>query len=150
MRDKHRFSSRIFTEKTYSGQTLVEFALVLLALLPLLLGFLDLGRAWFYHSSLTNAVREGARAGIVIPYDEEAIQDIVRKYAFGLNSDATSLIIEPSVVSRAGFPDSLKIEASYCFVPVTPMITSIVGSNCTDETPGITLTATTVMMLFEP
>lgn len=47
------------------GQSLVEFALIFPLVLFLLLGFFDLGRAIIYYSSLSNAVREGTRAGIV-------------------------------------------------------------------------------------
>lgn len=47
------------------GQSLVEFALIFPLAIFLLLGFFDLGRAIIYYSSLSNAVREGTRAGIV-------------------------------------------------------------------------------------
>jgi len=149
MKHKHCISGQCLKHKTHPGQTLVEFALVFPILLALLLGFFDLGRALFYRSSLTNAVREGARAGIVIAYNEEVLREIVRQYAFGLTNEGSSLTITPSIVSSPDFPDALQIEAAYCFVPVTPGIISIVGSNCNGAS-GILLTATSVMMLFEP
>ena len=150
MRYKQRVSRRFLTLKTNTGQTLVEFAMVLPILLELLLGFFDLGRALFYRSSLTNAVREGARAGIVMPYNEGVLQEIVRGYAFGLTNAGSALIITPNIVSSPGGSDALQIEATYCFVPVTPGIISRIGSTCTDGASGITLTATSVMMVFEP
>jgi len=53
------------SKRRYRGQSLVEFALIIPLVLLLLLGFLDLGRAVFYYSALSNGVREATRAGIV-------------------------------------------------------------------------------------
>lgn len=47
------------------GQSMVEFALILPIFLLLVFGAVDLGRAVFYQSLLDNAVRDGARLGIV-------------------------------------------------------------------------------------
>jgi hypothetical protein len=47
------------------GQTLVEFALILPVFLLILMGILDLGRAVYYSSTLSNVARETARDGIV-------------------------------------------------------------------------------------
>lgn len=151
MKHTRCLSSKILKEQNHPGQSLIEFALLIPLLLFLLLGFFDLGRAWFYRSSLTNAVREGARAGIVIPYDEIVIKNIVREYAFGLNNAAIPLTITPSVVPGEGFSDALKIEAAFCYQPVTPGIINLIGTNCFESgTQGITLRATSVMMYFEP
>lgn len=49
------------------GQSLVELALLLPLLALILVGTLDLGRAFFAHQRLTNAVREGALFGIRYP-----------------------------------------------------------------------------------
>lgn len=150
MKHKHCLTSINLPKQNHPGQTMVEFALLIPFFLLLLLGFFDLGRAWFYRSSLSNAVREGARAGIVIPYDKQVIEDIVRDYAFGLNSASIPLTITPSIVQSEGFSDALKIDATFCYQPITPGIISLVGSNCIDGTRGITLSATSVMMYFEP
>jgi Flp pilus assembly protein TadG len=140
MRDKTRFP----------GQTLVEFAFVIPILLVLLLGFFDLGRAFFYNSSLSNAVREGVRAGIVMAYNEAAIKDKVLEYAFGLTSTTAPLTadsIVPEIINTGGSKDSLKVTATFCFVPVTPGITALIGSTCTDGNQGIGLTATSAMRI---
>jgi hypothetical protein len=47
------------------GQTLVEFALILPVFLLILMGIMDLGRAVYYSSTLSNVARETARDGIV-------------------------------------------------------------------------------------
>jgi hypothetical protein len=56
--------SRIASRRS-RGQTLVEFALVLPMLLLFLLGILDLGRAVYAYSTISNAAREAARLAIV-------------------------------------------------------------------------------------
>ena len=48
-----------------SGQALVEFALVLPALLILLMGIFDMARAWNVFEVLTDAGREGARRAVI-------------------------------------------------------------------------------------
>lgn len=53
--------------KITSGQSLIEFALILPLLLLLVMGLFDIGRAIFYYASLNTAVREGTRIAIVQP-----------------------------------------------------------------------------------
>src|ERR1700731_148361 len=43
------------------GQALIEMALITPLLLFILLGIVDLGRAYYQYTVMTNAVREGAR-----------------------------------------------------------------------------------------
>jgi Flp pilus assembly protein TadG len=49
------------------GQTLVEFAMVLMILLLIILGTVDFARLFFTWASMANAAREGARFGTVHP-----------------------------------------------------------------------------------
>lgn len=58
------------------GQALVEFALASFALLLLLFGILELGRAVYIYNAMTNAAREGARYGVVALADATFEQDI--------------------------------------------------------------------------
>lgn len=53
------------SSKRFSGQTLVEFALILPLFLFLVMGLFEIGRAVFYFAVLNNAVREGTRVAIV-------------------------------------------------------------------------------------
>jgi Flp pilus assembly protein TadG len=50
-----------------SGQTLIEFALLLPMLLLIIMGLFDVGRGVFYYAVLNTAVREGTRFAIVQP-----------------------------------------------------------------------------------
>jgi len=48
-----------------SGQSIVEFVLVLPLFLLVVLFILDIGRAVFIYSGMTHAIKEGARLGVV-------------------------------------------------------------------------------------
>jgi Flp pilus assembly protein TadG len=67
-----------------AGSNLVEFALVLPLLLVLVFGIVDFGLALFDKAVITNAAREGARAGMVyrVPRMTDAeIRTVVQNYA---------------------------------------------------------------------
>lgn len=109
------------------GQTLLEFTLLLPILLVLIIGFVDLGRAVFYYSSLSNAVREGTRYAITQRnHDEEDIKDKVLEYAFTLQNTANPLIREninieyPTVENDINV--TISIKATYTFTPLTPLV----------------------------
>jgi Flp pilus assembly protein TadG len=53
------------TPRRSRGQALVEFALVFPAIVLLLFGAIDLGRAVFAYSTIANAAREAARVAVV-------------------------------------------------------------------------------------
>jgi Flp pilus assembly protein TadG len=63
-----------FKGKRELGQGIIEFALVLPALLLTLMGIADFGRLFAAYSNLFNAAREGARYGIVNPTDVSGIE----------------------------------------------------------------------------
>ena len=52
-----------------AGQDLVEYAMVLPLFLFLTLGVIEFSLLYFQYSTVANAAREGARAGIVMPND---------------------------------------------------------------------------------
>lgn len=51
-----------------SGQSLIEFALLLPLLFIMIMGLFDIGRAILYYAVLNSAVREGTRFAIVQPH----------------------------------------------------------------------------------
>jgi len=68
----------------HKGAAAVEFALVLLPLIILVFGAIEFGVLLYNQQVITNASREGARAGIVQQnprVDESTIRGIVRHYA---------------------------------------------------------------------
>ena len=114
---------RIFKPSLNRGQTLVEFALLLPALLLLTVVTLDLGRGVYYYSVIYNAAREGARYAIVhqqqyntIPVDVAGIEAAVRNKAIGLDQSKLELIPAPQIITN-----TIKVEVTYTFEPVTPL-----------------------------
>jgi len=128
-------------KRRYSGQTLLEYALVSPIFFFMVLSFLDLGRAIFYYSSLTNAVREATRYAIVHKDEIDAaysnpannsLQDKVMEYAFGLTGTSAPLEKDDIVVSPEIVNDDftkISIQATYIFKPITPGLTLLFGSN---------------------
>src|SRR6185312_10757110 len=88
------------------GQSMVEFALVLPIFLMLVFGTVDLGRAIFYQSLLNEAVRDGARYGLV-SQDTAAVQQHVRT---GLNQFAGAVTTCAAVI----YSTSLLTDAPAC------------------------------------
>jgi Flp pilus assembly protein TadG len=80
------------------GQALVELALLLPFLMVLVLGVLEMGRAWNAKQVLTDAAREGARLAVV---GDPSITD---------TSQVNPLIRR--ILGRAGF-DSTQVTISY-------------------------------------
>jgi Flp pilus assembly protein TadG len=68
---RHHFSF-LTQEEASRGQSLVELALMFPLLLFILVGVLDLGRAYYAYVTITNAAREGASYGAGNPavYDD--------------------------------------------------------------------------------
>lgn len=60
---------RVPRDRPARGQSLVEFALVLMPLFMILLGIIQFGFVFNSYVTLTNATREGARTGTVYVYD---------------------------------------------------------------------------------
>lgn len=127
-------------QRRYSGQSIIEFALVLPLVLFLIIGFLDVGRIIFYYSSLTNAVREATRYAIVHKDEIDAafnnptdnsLQDKVLEYAVGLSGVPNPLTkdhisVTPEKVDT--YFTTVLIEATYPYKPVTPGIGQLFGS----------------------
>ena len=69
--------------KSQEGATLVEFAIILPLLLLLIFGIIEFGLFLFNRHVITNAVREAARAGIVVRIprlSDDDIKTIARNY----------------------------------------------------------------------
>ncbi len=103
------------------GAVVVEFALILPILLALLVGGIDVSLALYEKAVITNASREGARAGIVARnplLTDEQIRQVVRQYAqsalvsFGANPPQPTVVIQKG--SLGGDP-TLQVTVSYTF-----------------------------------
>jgi len=73
-----------------AGQAIVEFALVSPVFILLLFGAIEFGRAYLDMHLLTNAAREGARAGILPGKTEQDVYDAVDLVLTGAGMEAGS------------------------------------------------------------
>ncbi|MGH2477833.1 MAG: TadE/TadG family type IV pilus assembly protein [Candidatus Limnocylindrales bacterium] len=81
-----------------SGQSLVEFALVMLPLFVILLGIIQFGFVFNAYVTITNASREGARLGTVYLYDSslsKSQNDLARN-----NAIKTSLLASMNLLGK--------------------------------------------------
>ena len=131
--------------KLQTGANLVEFALVTPLLLILVFGIADVSLALFDKAVITNASREGARAGMVFRpptrVDNSEIQSVVNNYCstylvtFG-NSVPTTTISRTG--QQSGALLSVSVAFNYEYVVLSRLIPGLSSLN---------LTTTTVMRL---
>lgn len=96
------------------GAAAVEFAIVLNVLLLLLMGMIDFGHAWFLKQVITNASREGARAGVVYPHPLNEVQPrvitaVASHLPAGMVTDNPPVIIPGTGLTG----DPLKVTVTY-------------------------------------
>jgi Flp pilus assembly protein TadG len=120
------------------GQDLVEFALVLLILVPLLFGIMEFGIVIFSYNTISGAARDGARYGAVClsthaytPCSTSAVEAKVKERALGL----TNVIPKASTTA---VPGNIQVAVSY---KVNSIAGIIIGSQ------GITLKAVSTMRI---
>lgn len=126
--------------KREEGAAAVEFALVLPILILILFGIIEFGFALYNKEVITNASREGARAGIVQApkLTEAAVKDVAKDYLASAGWDKTKADI--SVTGAGGaFPNSLTVTVNY------PYSFSVLPNFIAGFSKDITLGATTVM-----
>ena len=131
-----------YSTKKSKGQSLAEFALTIPVMLLLVFTFFDFGRAIYYYSALSNAVREGARHAIVINNTDRShdsdIKDFVSHFSVAVQVDPNRVNITYSGDDN----EFITILAEYDFSPVTPFLARLLsGGN------SLTLTTDTTMML---
>ncbi|MEZ4634585.1 MAG: pilus assembly protein [Caldilineaceae bacterium] len=103
------------------GQSIVEFAIVVPFVVLLTLGVVDLGRVIFLNTMFSAAVQEGAREGAVTA-NFTRIQQAVEGELVGVAPGDVVISIERTEVYT-------EVGITYVFVPVTPMLSTIVGTD---------------------
>jgi Flp pilus assembly protein TadG len=120
-----------------SGQSMVEFALILPLFLLLVFGVLDFGRAVYADSTITNAAREGARFGMIAPSPTSAIQVKVQQYAASLAIPTSNVSVScvtadgANDCANAQAGDQITVAVTYAFVPVVVNIGGFVDPSLT-------------------
>ena len=129
-----------------AGVSAIEFAIVLPVLILFLFGIIEFGILFYDKAVITNASREGARAGIVYRYpdpvtDAEIEQVVLAYCADHLITFATipSLTISTTPGLEAGDPLTVTVTYDYQFLVLPNFVAALTG--------GINLAATTVMRM---
>jgi Flp pilus assembly protein TadG len=132
------------------GQALVELALALPMMLVMIFGAVEFGTALYDKAVVTNASREGARAGIVATtprLNDRGIQDVASKYSKShlLNykngaTDTAVTTITPALASRtSGVLMTVTVTYTYNSFLLPKFLQSMAG--------GFKLDASTVMRM---
>lgn len=130
------------------GAEIVEFALVLPLLLLILFGIMEFGIVFFDKAIITNASREGARAGVVSRspvLSNDDITTIVNNYSVGLVSFSSSVAspvvtVTTTTIAAEQFL-TVKVEYSYTFLILGNLMSLFIPSFSNP----IVLSASTVM-----
>lgn len=122
------------------GQGVVEFALVSVMLVPLLIGFFDVGRAVYTNNSLASAARQGARyASINCAYQQPAgyyttagVVAYMQKQGWALDPTQYQVTVSPPDGSTCPQPNvPITVTVSYRYVPVTPIAAQMASGGIT-------------------
>ncbi|PKO20435.1 MAG: pilus assembly protein TadG [Chloroflexi bacterium HGW-Chloroflexi-1] len=108
-------SRRLSRAQVTSGQSLVEFALVLSLLVLFLFGILEGGRAVYAYSTITHAAREGAHFAITDPTNTAGIRSQVIDSAIGLGLTSGNVT---SSCSPCTAGNSIRVDVTYNFQSV--------------------------------
>jgi hypothetical protein len=115
-------------KKHNTGQSLIEFAIVLPLMLLIIMGVFDLGRSIYYFSAIHNAAREGARYGAVNHCDTAGIKVAAQQMAIGLG-DGVEVSDPIKFYTPEGNPDRILVSVEYEFEAVTPLIGVFLGED---------------------
>jgi Flp pilus assembly protein TadG len=107
-----------------SGQSLVEFSLILPVMILLILGGVDIGRAYYTETQIVNAAREGARMASVTPAQPCAAAAHAKAESAGLVKarDLTVTVTEWTGANGTG-------TASVSTLTTSGSCTNVVGAN---------------------
>ena len=130
-----------------NGAATVELAIIMaLIFLPLVFGIIEFSFLLYDKSMITNASREGARAGIVYSYPDPVsdaeIESVVNNYcqdyliSFGASSVTTTITREGT---NHGDDLTVTLTYPYIFLVLPDFVTGLVGD--------ITLTSETIMRM---
>jgi Flp pilus assembly protein TadG len=127
---------------------MVEFAIILPILISILFGIIEFGILLYDKAVITNASREGARAGILFPHptrmSSEEIAEVVEEYCstylitFGAD-DGPETTTDPPDATTIASGDYLTVNVSYqySFLVLPNFVTDLMG--------GVNLVANTTM-----
>lgn len=111
------------------GAAAAEFALLLPVFLLILFGIIEFGMIMYGREVVTNAAREGARAGIVQGPPKRTsgeITTIANSYLTGTGVNQADVTFTPAGVGLAS-PNTLTVTAVYSYNFLIPYIPNVLG-----------------------
>jgi Flp pilus assembly protein TadG len=119
-----------------AGQTMVDFALMMPIITLIVMGAFDFSVAVGRSAQLTSAVQEGVSQARQNPTDTANIKDRVKKEGPALNLADGDIVITcysgtsttTKSCSTATFGDTVKVQATYNYTPITGRLASLSGS----------------------
>lgn len=106
-----------------SGQSLVEFAMVMPFLILIIMGVFDLGWAVYANNTISLAAREGARVGIISTKTDAQICAQAQATSQSLSIECS---VSPSPNRQSG--GTVAVTITYTYTPITPLIGNILGN----------------------
>ena len=100
------------------GQELMEFAMTLPILALLVFGIFDLGRVVYFYSAMQNSAREGARFGIVKPWQVNSVISRTKERSLGISPSELNVSVNYDC-------EYVKVTVEYTFDPMIPFIGNI-------------------------
>jgi Flp pilus assembly protein TadG len=111
------------------GAVAAEFALLLPVLLTILFGTIEFGMIMYSREVITNASREGARAGIVQTFPKPnggEITSIATNYLTGTGINSADVTITVTGAGGAS-PATLTVATTYNYPWLIPYVPSLLG-----------------------
>ena len=144
---------RSIARRRTRGQALVEFALLSPVLVMMVLGVIDLGRAFYTYEALANAAREGARYCSLHAHDSNLVSganvssstiDRVTGELAGTVSNISvfgATTSDPACDTTVDDGSPVTVSVSTTFTPITPLIGSVLPGG------SLTIEASVTMMM---
>jgi len=111
------------------GQSLVEFAFMLVVLLVLVTGIVDASRAFFTYLAMRDAAQEGALYGSTDPCNFGEIENRVRHTSTMLEDIGSDLTVTPSIITSPCLGRRIRVTVAYDnFRLAMPFIGTFIGS----------------------
>jgi len=119
-----------------SGQTLVEFALIVPIFILMMVGIFDAGRAVYYWSTINNAAHEAVRLAIVDQNTGDVrARAVSQSVAVGVDSaDVTVSWLSSEYTNVAPcnatprYGCAVEVSIAYDFTPATPVLGQLMGT----------------------
>jgi len=108
-----------------TGQSLLEFAIILPVLLIIAAGVLDVGRLYFSYVAVTDAASEGAAYAAAHPNNENYVIARARG-ASNMTADDSEIEFLCPTCPTVASGDTVTVTVTYSFTLATPIVEAIV------------------------